>query len=164
MQSNLVVPNKRVHERSITSVEKMKTSDRDIRNSRAVRTLIADDSPWMLKTLSQILTLEGIFTLVASATDGSQAVRYASTIEPELILMDVHMPHLNGIEATRYIKQFKDPPVVIIVTSDDTPASRASAKGAGADAFVTKSDDIHAQLKTIFRKLFGADHEPGLVQ
>ena len=142
----------------------MKTADTDIHNIRGVRTLIADDSPWMLKTLSQILTLEGIFTLVASATDGSQAVRYASTIEPELILMDVHMPHLNGIDATRYIKQFKDPPLVIIVTSDDTPDSRALAKRAGADGFVTKSGDIHAQLKTIFRKLFGVGHEPDTVQ
>jgi len=130
----------------------MKTTDTDIHNIRAVRTLIADDSPWMLKTLSQILTLEGIFTLVASATDGSQAVRYASAIEPELVLMDIDMPHLNGIEATRYIKQFKDPPVVIIVTSDDTPNSRALAKRAGADAFVTKCGDIHAQLKTILKE------------
>ena len=137
----------------------MKTTDTDIHNSRAVRTLIADDSPWMLKTLSQILTLEGIFTLVAAATDGSQAVRYASTIELELILMDVHMPHLNGIEATRYIKQFRNPPLVIIVTSDDTPDSRALAKAAGADGFVTKSGDIHAQLKKIFRKLFSARRE-----
>jgi CheY-like chemotaxis protein len=142
----------------------MKTGHADIHNIGAVRTLIADDSPWMLKTLAQILTLEGIFTLVASATDGSQAVRYASTIEPELVLMDIHMPHLNGIEATRCIKQFKDPPVVIIITSDDTPASRALAKGAGADAFVTKSGDIHAQLKTIFRRLFSARREPSPVQ
>ena len=142
----------------------MKTADTDIHNIKAVRTLIADDSPWMLKTLSQILTLEDIFTLVASATDGSQAVRYASTIEPELILMDVDMPHLNGIDATRYIKQFKDPPLVIIVTSDDTPESRALAKAAGADAFVTKCGDIHAQLKTIFRQFFNGRHEPGHVQ
>ena len=142
----------------------MKTVDTDIYNLRGVRTLIVDDSPWMLKTLSQILTLEGIFTLVASATDGSQAIRYASTIEPELILMDVQMPHLNGIEATRYIKQFKNPPLVIIVTSDDTPDSRALAKAAGADAFVSKCGDIHAQLKTLFQQFFGARHEPGHVQ
>jgi CheY-like chemotaxis protein len=137
----------------------MKTARTDTHNIRAVRTLIADDSPWMLKTLSKILASEGIFTLVASATDGSQAVRYASSIEPELVLMDIHMPHLNGIEATRYIKQFKNPPLVVIVTSDDTPDSRALAKRAGADAFVTKSGDVHAQLKTIFRRLFGARRE-----
>ena len=137
----------------------MKTAHADIHNSRAVRTLIADDSPFMLKALSKILALEGIFTLLATATDGSQAVRHALTIKPELILMDVHMPHLNGVEATRYIKQFKNPPLVIIVTSDDSPGSRALAKRAGADAFVTKSGDLHAQLKAIFRQLFRAHYE-----
>src|SRR5882762_10862182 len=142
----------------------MKTAHADIDNIRAVRTLIADDSPVMLKTLSKILALEGIFALVAAATDGSQAVRHALTIEPELILMDVHMPHLNGIEATRYIKQFKNPPLVIIVTSDDTPDSRALAKRAGADAFVTKIGNLHAQLKVIFHQLFSAHYKTCPIQ
>jgi len=84
----------------------MKTAHTEIHNISAVRTLIADDSPFMLKAFSQILASEGIFILAASATDGSQAVRHALAIKPELILMDVHMPRLNGIEATRYIKQF----------------------------------------------------------
>ncbi len=56
-------------------------------------------------------------------------------------------------------KQFKNPPLVIIVTSDDSPGSRALAKRAGADAFVTKSGDLHAQLKAIFRQLFRAHYE-----
>ena len=142
----------------------MKTAHADIDNIRAVRTLIADDSPVMLKTLSKILALEGIFTVLAAATDGSQAVRHALTIEPELILMDVHMPHLNGIEATRYIKQFKNPPLVIIVTSDDTPDSRALAKRAGADGFVTKTGQLHAQLKVIFRQLFSAHYKTCPIQ
>jgi len=142
----------------------MKTAHTEIHNISAVRTLIADDSPFMLKIISQILALEGIFTLVASATDGSQAVRHALTIEPELILMGVHLSHLNGIEATRHIKHFKNPPVVIIVTSDDTPDSRALAKGAGADAFVTKGDNFHAQLKAIFRRLFSSRYEHSPVQ
>ena len=137
----------------------MKTAHADIHNFRAVRTLIADDSPFMLKAFSQILASEGIFTLVASATDGGQAVRHALAIKPELILMDVQMPHLDGIEATRYIKQFPNAPLVIIVTSDDTPDSRALARGAGADAFVIKSGDLHAQLKAIFRQLFSAHYE-----
>lgn len=137
----------------------MKTARADFQNIQAVRALIADDSPFMLIALSKILALEGIFTVVATATDGSQAVRHALAIEPELILMDVQMPHLNGVEATRYIKQFKNPPLVIIVSSDGSPDSRALAKRAGADAFVTKSGDLHAQLKAIFRRLFSAHYE-----
>src|SRR6185295_14867086 len=77
----------------------MKTAHADIDNSRAVRTLIADDSPFMLKTLAQILSIEGNFALVGTATDGCQAVRQALTMEPELVLMDYRMPHLDGLEA-----------------------------------------------------------------
>ena len=132
----------------------MRTSHADTHNSRAVRTLIADDSPLMLKPLAQILALEGNFTLVATATDGCQAVRQVLTMEPELVLMDYRMPHLNGLEATRHIKQSENPPVVIIVTSDDTPSSEALAKAAGADGFVKKGGNLRNQLRSLFQKLF----------
>src|SRR6266478_6496587 len=132
----------------------MKTAPADIHNIRAVRTLIADDSPVMLKILAQILAIEGNFTLVGTATDGSQAVRQVLTMEPELVLMDYRMPHLNGLEATRRIKQSENPPLIIIVTSDDTPSGEALAKAAGADGFVKKSGNLRDQLRSIFQKLF----------
>ena len=132
----------------------MKTSHADIHSIRAVRTLIADDSPLMLKTIAQILALEGNFTLVGTATDGCQAVRQALTMEPELVLMDSRMPHLNGLEATRLIKQSENPPLIIIVTSDDTPSGEALAKAAGADGFVKKGGNLRNQLRSLFQKLF----------
>src|SRR5438552_15084198 len=106
----------------------MKPSHADTHNSRAVRTLIADDSALMLKTLAQILALEGNFTLVGTATDGCQAVRQALTMEPELVLMDYRMPHVNGLEAIRHIKQSENPPLITLVPSDDTPKSERLAR------------------------------------
>src|SRR5467141_4047223 len=132
----------------------MKTAHTDIHNSRAVRTLIADDSPFMLKALAQVLALEGNFTLIGTATDGCQAVRQVLTMEPELVLMDYRMPHLNGLEATRRIKQSENPPLIIIVTSDDTPSAEALAKAAGADGFVKKDGNLRNQLRSLFQKLF----------
>src|SRR6266700_6858119 len=88
----------------------MKAAHTDIHSISAVRTLIADDSPFMLKALAQILALEGNFALIGTATDGCQAVRQALTMEPELVLMDYRMPHLNGLEATRRIKQSEKSP------------------------------------------------------
>jgi len=132
----------------------MKTSHADIHSTRAVRTLIADDSPLMLKTIAQILALEGNFTLVGTATDGCQAVRQALTMEPELVLMDYRMPHLNGLEATRRIKQSENPPLIVIVTSDDTPSAEALAKAAGADGFIKKGANLRDQLRSLFQKLF----------
>src|SRR5258705_7290222 len=129
----------------------MKAAHADTHNSRAVPPLIADDSPFMLKPLAQILSIEGNFSLVGTATDGCQAVRQALTMEPELVLMDYRMPHLSGLEATRHIKQSENPPVVIIVTSDDTSSSEALAKAAGGDGFVKKGGNLHDQLRSVFQ-------------
>ena len=124
--------------------------------------LIVEDNQLNLKLLNDILEFHG-YTIFATRF-GEEAPSLARQHEPDLILMDVHMPHLNGIEATRYIKQFKNPPLVIIVTSDDTPDSRALAKRAGADGFVTKTGQLHAQLKVIFRQLFSAHYKTCPIQ
>ncbi len=109
----------------------------------------------MLKTLVRILAAEGGFEVVGTATDGHQAVLSAATLAPALVLMDLHLPHLNGVEATRCLKQFENPPVVFMVTSDDSSSSRAMSTDAGADAFVVKSGDLHAQLKSKLQEWFG---------
>src|SRR5882724_4526874 len=134
----------------------MKTTRAHIQNITAVRTLIAGDSPVLvlLKILAQILALEGNFTLIGTATDGCQAVRQVLTMEPELVLMDYRMAHLNGLEATRHLKQSENPPLIVIVTSDDTPSAEALAKAAGADGFVKKGENLRDQLRAVFRELF----------
>jgi len=109
----------------------------------------------MLKTLSQILERAGNFDLVGTATDGCQALRDVSMLTPELVLMDVHMERFNGIQATRYIKQGEHPPVVIIITSDDSSVARATAELAGADAFVSKEGNLRHQLMGALQNLFG---------
>lgn len=62
------------------------------------------------------------------------------------------MPHMD-IEATRYIKQLQNPPLVIIVTSDNAPECRALAKAVGADGFVDKGGDLRS-LRSVFQELF----------
>lgn len=132
----------------------VKTAGQDICETRKVRALIADDSPLMLRILAQILEAEGYFTLVGCVTDGSQAVRQTLNLKPELVLMDYSMPRMNGIDATRCIKQVQDPPFVIIITSNDTPACKTLAEAAGADGFVLKGEDLHHQLRLALRGLF----------
>ena len=120
-----------------------------------VRTLMVDDSPFMLKILAQILEEAGNFDLVGTAIDGRQAVRYVSMLSPDLVLLDLHMPGLSGIQATRYIKNREHPPVVIIVTSDDSPATKATAEEAGADGFVSKDGNLRQQIMGALQDLFG---------
>jgi CheY-like chemotaxis protein len=125
-------------------------------NPRSIRTLLVDDSPVILKTLSLFLKRQDRFTVVGAVPDGRQALQYTVALEPDLILMDVHMPHLNGIETTRYIKQMKNPPKVIVTTSDESPGCREMAEAAGADGFITKAGakDIHRQLQPLLQALF----------
>lgn len=120
-----------------------------------VRTLVVDDSPLMLRILAQILEEAGNFDLVGTAPDGWQALRQVRALSPELVLTDFHLPHLNGIQATQYIKQREHPPVVIIVSSDDSPVSRSIAEKAGADGFVSKAGNLSFRLTRTLQDLFG---------
>lgn len=120
-----------------------------------VRTLVVDDSPFMLRILAQILQEAGNFDLVGTATDGSQALRHVSALSPELVVMDIHMPRLNGIQATRYMKQGKHPPVVILISSDDSSVTKPLAEQAGADAFIVKSGNLSLRLTRTLQDLFG---------
>jgi membrane protein DedA with SNARE-associated domain/DNA-binding NarL/FixJ family response regulator len=125
-----------------------------------IRTLLVDDSPLMLKILSQIVATEDRFTVVGSATDGRQALRHALALDPELVLMGFHLSDMNGAQVTSCIKHIKNPPVVFMVTSDDSPSAREISKAAGADAFIVKSGDLHAQLKVRLQEWFGLAVEP----
>lgn len=129
----------------------------DLGNSRTVRTLLVNDCPKMLKALSQILTREG-FMVVGSATNGCQALRYASTLAPELVLMGLHLSRVNGTEVTKHLKRSLHPPLVFLVASDDSPTSRAMSDAAGADAFVSASSDLEAQLKSTLQQRFHSMH------
>jgi DNA-binding NarL/FixJ family response regulator len=120
-----------------------------------VRTLVADDSPVMLKLLARILDRAGSFDLVGTATDGCQALRYVSALSPHLVLMDLHLPRLNGIQATRYIKQREQPPAVIIITSDDSSLAKSMAETAGADGFIVKTDNLGLRLTRTLKSFFG---------
>lgn len=120
-----------------------------------IRTLLADDSPLMRKILAQILSAEGGFTVVGSATDGLQALEHAKALVPALVLMDLDLPHLNGAQAASALKKLNNPPVVFIVTSDDNSNAREISKAAGADAFIVKSANLHAELGAKLHDWFG---------
>jgi len=120
-----------------------------------VRTLIADDSPFMLKILAQIVEGAGIFDLVGSATNAYQVLRYVSSLSLELVLMDIHMPGLDGIQATRFIKHSECPPVVILISSDTNSTTRSLVEQAGADGFVSKGENFRNRMIRALQSLFG---------
>jgi DNA-binding NarL/FixJ family response regulator len=122
-------------------------------DARPIRTVLVDDSPIVLKALSLFLQRLNGFELVGTATDGYHAVRRVVELQPDLVLMDLRLPGMNGLEATRQIKARSQAPTVIMVTADDTPECRAAASAAGTDGFVGKQN-LFTQLRTAIRKLF----------
>src|SRR5258708_12692992 len=105
-----------------------------------IRTLVVDDSPFMLKLLAQILKQMANFDLVGTATNGGQALRQVSALSPDLVLMDVHFPGLNGIQAIQYIKQRNHPPAVVIIPSNPLPIPHKLPQKPVLPAFPNQND------------------------
>jgi len=127
--------------------------------TRTIRTILADDLPLLLALLARVVSKDKRVAVVGSATDGQEALCCASTLGPDLVVTDLHMPGLDGVEVTRRLKQCLNPPIVFIVTSDDTPEARARCMAAGADAFLVKEANLVTQLLSAIQELFPDDLE-----
>ena len=117
-----------------------------------IRVLLADDSPDFLRMMSGYLAKDPAIELIGVAPTGQAAATLAAELHPDLILMDLIMPHTNGIEATRQIKSTPNAPAVIILTGHDTPEYRSAAATAGADGFVYKPE-LFTELLPLMRRL-----------
>jgi DNA-binding NarL/FixJ family response regulator len=103
-----------------------------------VRILIADDHPVFRFGLRALLSAEPDFAVVGEATTGEEALALAEALQPDLILMDVNMPGLNGIEATRRALEVSPRIGVLIITMFEDDASVFAAMRAGARGYLLK--------------------------
>jgi DNA-binding NarL/FixJ family response regulator len=103
-------------------------------------TLLVDDSASFLQSAMRFLATDERVDVVGLASSGSQALDRVAELNPQLVLMDLAMPGINGLEATRRLKAQPNPPWVVILTLHDTQEYRMAAAEAQADAFLTKSD------------------------
>ena len=107
--------------------------------SAAIGVLIADDQPMVRAGLRMILELEPDIDILGEAADGNEAVTSPARLNPDVILMDVRMPHLDGLEATRRIVRDREHGSrVLILTTFDLDAYVYEALLAGASGFVLK--------------------------
>jgi len=102
----------------------------------AIRVLLVDDHDVFRRGLAQLLADEGL-DVVAEASGGEAGVRLAAELRPEVVLMDLSMPGISGVEATRAISAAGGPAVVVLTLSDDD-ASMLEALLAGAAGYVLK--------------------------
>jgi two-component system, NarL family, response regulator len=125
--------------------------------SQPLRVLAADDQPCFLEALAAFLAGEERLTLVGCAHDGAEAVALAESLGPDVVLMDLDMPRMDGVEATRRIRATSSPPEVVVVTGSDLAVDVDRACRAGAAAYITK-DRVWTEL---VRSLFAALDRPG---
>ncbi|HEV2699086.1 MAG TPA: response regulator transcription factor [Terriglobales bacterium] len=104
--------------------------------------IIVDDSPDVRKALCQFFTAEGDFAVCGEAENGREAIEKAQQLHPDLIITDLAMPVMNGLEETRVLKQLIPTVPVIIYTAHSNPLLEKEARLAGASAVVSKSEPV----------------------
>lgn len=120
-----------------------------------VRVLLVDDSQVFIQTIEDYLRLvrSPSFEVVGRVRNGHDAVRSTAELKPDLVLLDLVMPGMNGLEVARQIKTLPDAPRVIMLTFYDLPEYREAAQHAQADGFVGKSE-FAVRLIPLIRELF----------
>ncbi|GCE77058.1 response regulator [Cellulomonas biazotea] len=113
----------------------------------SIRVLLADDQEIVRTGLRMILDAQPGIEVVAEAADGAQAVRLARDLRPDVCLLDIRMPVLDGLEATRQITAADDAPAVVVITTFDLDEYVHGALRAGARGFLLKDagPDLLAQ-------------------
>lgn len=105
-----------------------------------VRVLLADDHPVYRDGLAGLIAVSGDLEVVAQASDGAQAVALASKVRPDVAVLDLNMPVLHGIEATRQIVAACPDTLVVVLTMFDDDATIFQAVQAGARGYVVKTE------------------------
>jgi DNA-binding NarL/FixJ family response regulator len=116
------------------------------------RVLLADDQPLVRAGLRMILSTEPDLEVVGEAATGREAVDLCADTRPDVVLMDVRMPELDGIEATRRVTALPDPPRVLVLTTFDLDEIVYEALRAGASGFLLKDapeDRLTAAIRVV---------------
>src|SRR5256714_4893067 len=128
-------------------------------DTKRIRVLVADDSAFMRKVLVSILSADPQMEVIGEARDGKEAVTQSEALNPDVITMDINMPHMDGLQATEVIMSTKPRPIVI-VSSESREGADTTLKALelGAIDFVAKPSsgidlDMNAVREELTRKL-----------
>jgi DNA-binding NarL/FixJ family response regulator len=117
--------------------------------------LLADDHPLVRSALKQLLEGRPDLKVVGEASDGREAVELCRRLHPDVVLMDVRMPHLDGLQATRYLKEEHPQIIVLMLTALEDPDHLFEATRAGAAGYVLKHASHEELLGAIYVALDG---------
>jgi DNA-binding NarL/FixJ family response regulator len=113
----------------------------DRRRIAPIRVLLADDHPLYAETLALVLGSDDRIEVVGRAADGVEAVELALQLRPDVVLMDVHMPRCDGIEATRTLRTGVPQIRIVMLSSSAAAEDLERAHDAGASSYLNKDAD-----------------------
>lgn len=118
-----------------------------------IQILIVDDKEQVRKDLRTLLTLTGEIEIVGEADDGNEAVRQVEALQPDVILLDLEMPIIDGYQIASQVKKFAPSCRVIVLTVHDYPAARDKAFQSGADSYIVKGNPIEELIQAILGRM-----------
>lgn len=124
--------------------------------SAPISVLIVDDDALVRSALTLMLGGQRDIRVVGEAGDGAEGLRMAGSLRPDVVLMDIRMPVMNGLEATRALYRESDPPAVIVLTTFDADEHVVGAVAAGADGFLLK-DTPPTEIVSAIRLVAGGE-------
>ncbi|MFF4630028.1 response regulator [Streptomyces griseorubiginosus] len=117
--------------------------------SPTIRVLIADDHPVVRDGLAALLSTQPDFTVVGEAANGAEALHLTATLAPDVVLMDLQMPGMDGMAATAAIRAAHPEVRVLVLTTYDTDADIAAAVDAGAVGYLLKDTGRHELCEAV---------------
>lgn len=114
-----------------------------------VRILLVDDNTTFLATIRKCLSFLPYVEIVDEAHNGQEALTKAAQLQPDLVLMDIVMPEMSGLDAARTMQQWAHPPRIVFLSMHDNDSYRAAVPELGALAFVSKADFVVELLPLI---------------
>ena len=120
---------------------------------RQIQILLVDDHPIVRKGTKEMLEPHADFLVIGEAADGREALAFVNATRPDVILMDVSMPGMNGIEATKQIKQYHPSVAVLVLTSFDDDAYVFALLEAGAAGYILKNareEELINAIRAVF--------------
>jgi DNA-binding NarL/FixJ family response regulator len=125
-----------------------------------VRIVLADDHALVRRELRRLIEAEDGWLVCGEAENGREAVRLCHALRPDVVALDIRMPLMGGLEATRRIREIAPATVVVIVSMDDSEAMAAAARIAGAHSYVLKTDAPEQLVPAIRALLAEATYPP----
>lgn len=120
-----------------------------------LRTIVIDDSPGFLDVICELLEREDVIDIIARGEDGLDAIEMTAKLNPDLVLMDVDMPRLDGLNATLIISARFPSTRIVLMSVEDSPQLRADCMACGGTSFVNKS-----RFKEDFARALAVLEEP----